>query len=146
MIKNSNDSLNSCFTPVGYFDQQDPGEESIIEIDSLTSQKYQKLETLYNQIVPLNYLKDAKKKSLSEQARLKLTKNKDDTTFTYGEMTFRTMSYIFEVIRSRFGQDAIKPGDFYDLGSVRIKSYINKNNYIILHFFRVMEMPVFKQL
>jgi hypothetical protein len=122
MIKNNTtDDINNFSGTNGYFDQKDPEEESIIEIDTQISQMYEKLESIYNQIVPLNNYIDAKKKSLSERVRLKLTKNKDGKTFTYGEMTFRTMSYIFEVIRCRFGQDAIKPGDFYDLGSVKIK-------------------------
>jgi hypothetical protein len=98
-----------------YFDQQDPDEESIIVVDTKTNLRYQKLEQLYNQVVPLENYEAAKKKSRCEQARLKV---KNQSTFTYGETTFRTMAYMFEVIRQKWGEDAIKPGDFFDLGSV----------------------------
>ncbi len=99
-----------------YFDKEDPDEESIIEIDTKTNSRYQKLEQLYNQVVPVENYEAAKKKSRCEQARLKV---KNQSTFTYGETTFRTMAYMFEVIRQKWGEDAIKPGDFFDLGSVR---------------------------
>lgn len=98
-----------------YFDQQDADEESIIVVDTKTNLRYQKLEQLYNQVVPLENYEAAKKKSRCEQARLKV---KNQSTFTYGETTFRTMAYMFEVIRQKWGEDAIKPGDFFDLGSV----------------------------
>ena len=56
----------------------------------------------------------------------------DDDNFVYGEIvnlnlnkklyilikTFRTFSYIFEVIKKEFGEDSITKGNFVDLGSV----------------------------
>jgi hypothetical protein len=124
-----------------YFDQQDPEEESIIQVDSKTNLRYQKLEELYNKVVPLENYEAAKKKSRCEQARLKV---KNQSTFTYGETTFRTMAYMFEVIRQKWGEDAIKPGDFFDLGSVsqKILLIFFKNKYF--SFFRVMVMYVCK--
>ncbi len=110
-LKTSEDNDNKQ-----YFDNQDPEEESMTTISTELNQQYQKVELLYDQIVPLDNYPAAKKKSLSERARLKL---KNDKTYTYGEMTFRTMSYIFEVIRNTWGKDSINPGDFYDLGSVK---------------------------
>jgi hypothetical protein len=114
----SSSETGSTLKEPEYFDKQDPEEDSIIEIDSAISLKYKKLENLYNQIVPIDYYEAAKKKSLSEQVRLRIKTDKNKT-FTYGEMTFRTMAYVFEVIKKTFGQNAIKPGDFYDLGSVK---------------------------
>ena len=116
---------------IQYFDKQDPEEEDIIYIKDEIYLRYQNLEKLYNEIVPLDYYESAKKKAMSEIVR---TKSKSDKKFTYGEMTFRTISYTFQVIRQKFGEDAIKKGDFYDLGSVSTK------------LIRVMEMFVCKQL
>ena len=56
----------------------------------------------------------------------------DDDNFVYGEIvklyknknkkinikTFRTFSYIFEVIKKEFGEESISKGNFIDLGSV----------------------------
>jgi hypothetical protein len=105
---------------VEYFDKRDDEEDSIIDFCLDTSRRYEKLEKLYNEIVPLDYYEAAKKKTLSEQVRLKI-KTDRNKTFNYGEMTFRTMAYVFEVIKQNYGNDSIKSGEFYDLGSVKYK-------------------------
>ena len=119
IILSSHLLTNQSTSSSDYFDKQDPEEESIINTDSNMNSKYFQLEQLYNTIVPLDCYEAAKKKSLSEQVRLRVKTDKNKT-FNYGEMTFRTMAYVFEVIRHTFGQDAIRQGDFYDLGSVII--------------------------
>lgn len=97
-----------------YWDKSDPDEESIYDFDVEIQKKYQNLDELYQKIVPKERLTQALKSSLKERKELEI---KEDDCYVYGEITFRTLSYIFEVIRLKFGNN-ILPGNFYDLGSV----------------------------
>jgi hypothetical protein len=98
-----------------YFDKRDPEEESVCVVDLETQQKYEKIEEIYKNIVGEDKIEDAKTKSMSERVRLGI---KDNDSYVYGEMTFRSLAYIFEVIKKQFGDNSVNPGYFYDLGSV----------------------------
>lgn len=98
-----------------YFDKIDKDEESLIEVDDDTQLRYQQIEKIYNEVIPDQLIEDAKDKSRSERDRLGI---KDDDSYVYGEMTFRALSYSFEVIKKHFGEKSINEGNFYDLGSV----------------------------
>ena len=100
-----------------YFDKIDPEEESLINLDESINLKYEKLELLYNELIPKNIYEDAKMKSLDERTKLGV---ENDDNFVYGEMTFRTLSYIYETIKRIYGPNSIKDGNFYDLGSVKL--------------------------
>jgi hypothetical protein len=100
-----------------YFYKRHPEEESLYEIDKLVQDRYENIEKIYNQIIPDYKFEDARIKSLEEREKLNIRK---DDNFVYGEMTFRTLAYIYEIIKISFGPKAIKEGDFYDLGSVNL--------------------------
>ncbi len=100
-----------------YFSKRHPDEESLHDIDKETQDLYEKIENIYNNIVSLEKLELARVRSLEERDKLNLRK---DDNFVYGEMTFRTMAYIKEIIKYSFGPQSIKEGDFYDLGSVNL--------------------------
>jgi hypothetical protein len=100
-----------------YFTQKHPEEDDIINIEENIAFRYENLEKMYNEIVPPDSYESAKTKSLSDQIRLGL--DKKTKNFVYGEIPFRTMAYVFETIKQKFGQESIREGNFYDLGSVR---------------------------
>ena len=100
-----------------YFSKRHPDEESLYKIDIDTQDLYEKIENIYNKIVSLEKLELARVNSLEEREKLNLRK---DDNFVYGEMTFRTMAYIKEIIKHSFGPHSIKEGDFFDLGSVNL--------------------------
>jgi hypothetical protein len=100
-----------------YWDKSDPDEESLVEFSPDLQKKYHNLEEIYFTLVSKDSYQNAKEKSKSERSRLGVKEN----SFIYGEMTFRTLSYIFEVIKNKFGEDSLgntkNEGVFYDLGS-----------------------------
>jgi hypothetical protein len=102
-----------------YFAKRDPDEDDIIDIHIHfnISQRYQMLENTYNEIVPPDSYDSAKIKSRCDRSRLGL--DKKTKNFVYGEIPFRTMAYVFETIKQKYGQESIMEGNFYDLGSVR---------------------------
>lgn len=99
-----------------YFDKRDNEEECLIEVDDQIQMRYEEIEKHYNQLVPREMYEHAKSKSICERARMGI---KDDDNYVYGEMTFRTLSYAYEVCKKYFGEDCFNHGNFYDLGSVR---------------------------
>ena len=117
--ENTNDSENSTDLeePKNYYDKRDSEEESIFEFDSDVQKRYEKVEQVYNNIIPSNLYEDAKENSMSERVRLGI---KEDDNFVYGEMTFRSLSYICETVKKTFGEKSLGNGDFYDLGSVNL--------------------------
>jgi len=98
-----------------YFQKRHSDEESLYEIDRDIQDRYEKVEKIYKHIISEDKFEDARLKSLEERDKLNIRK---DDNFVYGEMTFRTLAYIYEIIRITFGPNAIKDGNFYDLGSV----------------------------
>ena len=94
-----------------YFEPLDEGEDYFYQIDSDQNVKYETLESIYNQLFSKDTLQEAKDLSLYVRNKNKYI----DKSLTYGEVTFRTMAYIFEYCKSRF--DINEEGYFYDLGS-----------------------------
>ncbi len=99
-----------------YFDKRDPEEESIFEFhEEEVQDRYENLEHFYNQIISNKNYENAKSRSIGERERLGI---KEDDNFVYGEMTFRSLSYIYETIKKTYGVNCLNQGNFYDLGSV----------------------------
>ena len=94
-----------------YFDPIDEGEDYFYHIDSDQNVKYETLESIYNQFFTKETSQEAKDLSLYVRNKNKYI----DKSLTYGEVTFRSMAYIFEYCKSRFDID--ENGYFYDLGS-----------------------------
>ena len=94
-----------------YFEPIDEGEDYFYTIDSDQNVKYETLESIYNQFFTKESTQEAKDISLYIRNKNKYI----DKSLTYGEVTFRSMAYIFEFCKSRFDID--KDGYFYDLGS-----------------------------
>ena len=94
-----------------YFEPIDEGEDYFYQIDSDQNVKYESLESIYNQIFTKESSQEAKDISLYIRNKNKYI----DKSLTYGEVTFRSMAYIFEYCKSRF--DINEEGFFYDLGS-----------------------------
>ena len=94
-----------------YFEPIDEGEDYFYHIDSDQNTKYETLESIYNQIYSKGSTQEAKDLSLYVRNKNKYI----DKSLTYGEVTFRSMAYIFEYCKSRF--DIKEDGYFYDLGS-----------------------------
>lgn len=107
---------NKISDNINFWDKLDNDEDSFIQFDSDLQNKYQTLEGIYFSLVSKDSYQNAKQKSKSERSRLGMKEN----SFIYGEMTFRTLSYIFEVIKNKFGENCLNrngEGNFYDLGS-----------------------------
>ncbi len=94
-----------------YFDPIDEGEDYFYHIDSDQNEKYEALESIYNQFFSKQSSQEAKDLSLYVRNKNKYI----DKSLTYGEVTFRSMAYIFEYCKSRF--DINEDGYFFDLGS-----------------------------
>ena len=94
-----------------YFAPIDEGEDYFYQIDSDQNEKYETLESIYNQIFTKEQTQEAKDLSLYVRNKNKYI----DKSLTYGEVTFRSMAYIFEFCKSRF--DIKEEGEFIDLGS-----------------------------
>ena len=94
-----------------YFAPKDEGEDYFYQIDSDQNIKYETLESIYNEIFTKEQTQEAKDLSLYIRNKNKYI----DKSLTYGEVTFRSMAYIFEYCKSRF--DIKEEGDFIDLGS-----------------------------
>jgi len=100
-----------------FFHKRHPEEESLYEVDKFSQYRYENIEKIYKQIIPDDKFEDARVRSLEERDKLNIRK---DDNFVYGEMTFRTLAYIYEIIKISFGPNSIKEGNFYDLGSVKL--------------------------
>ena len=94
-----------------YFAPIDEGEDYFYQVDSDQNEKYETLESIYNEIFTKEQTQEAKDLSLYIRNKNKYI----DKSLTYGEVTFRSMAYIFEYCKSRF--DINEEGFFYDLGS-----------------------------
>jgi len=94
-----------------YFEPQDEGEDYFYHIDADQNRKYEILESIYNRIYSNKTTQEAKDISLYIRDKNQYA----DKSLTYGEVTFRSMAYIFEYCKSRF--DLNEEGNFVDLGS-----------------------------
>ena len=94
-----------------YFAPIDEGEDYFYQVDSDQNEKYETLESIYNEIFTKEQTQEAKDLSLYIRNKNKYI----DKSLTYGEVTFRSMAYIFEYCKSRF--DIKEEGEFIDLGS-----------------------------
>lgn len=96
---------------INYFDPLVEGEENPFHISSEDNKKYVALEKIFRKFY--NEKTTEEGKTISQYERN--LKQLDDKSFTYGEIPFRTMAYIFEYSYSAFGIES--QGMFYDLGS-----------------------------
>ena len=94
-----------------YFEPRDEGEDYFYHVDSDQNKKYETLESIYNKIYSSKTTQEAKDISLYVRDKNQYV----DKSLTYGEVTFRSMAYIFEYCKSRF--DINDEGSFVDLGS-----------------------------
>ena len=100
-----------------YFDKKHIDEDN--NQISCTNEKqtnYEKIDCWYEDFFkfhPLSYVKE-----LSKEERE--NKGITDHSYVYGEVTYRSMAFIFEFLIQVYGKDKIIKGDFLDLGSVSI--------------------------
>jgi hypothetical protein len=94
-----------------YFDIKSEDEDNPIKIPNSQNKKFKTLEIIVESFFEKNYIKEAKEMSVKERQEKLLV----DQSFTYGEVTFRTMAYIFEYVKSFTNIDP--KGNFYDFGS-----------------------------
>lgn len=99
---------------MSYFDKQHEEEQEVVKVDEQTQMRYEKLDNISEELCPFD-LDSAIFKSVEGIYGLRKV-NEDD--FLYGELNFRTLAYIFEVVKHNFGSASIKSGSFYDLGCV----------------------------
>ncbi len=93
-----------------FFDPLD-GEDNFYRVDSELNKKYEILESIYNKLYSNKTTQEAKDISLYIRDKNQYV----DKSLTYGEVTFRSLAYIFEYCKSRF--DMHEEGNFVDLGS-----------------------------
>ncbi len=97
-----------------YYDKADWEEDECCkEISIEIQQKFEKLEILFNTLCEGVDEKKAAQKSVMEREQKKINSN----DFIYGEITFRTFSYLINYIKYNLGIQ-IENKIFYDLGSV----------------------------
>ena len=95
---------------VHYFEPEDGFEQYPYEIPLELHEKYQNLEKYFNTFYTEDILEKAKKDAKIESESRKFIKE----NFIYGEVNFRSMSYILLYLNYKYG---IKEGYFFDLGS-----------------------------
>ncbi len=99
---------------VNYFDICNWEEDSCAsEIPLDIHKKFENLEFVFNQLCGDINEKKAAEKSVKERQEKKI----DSNNFIYGEITFRTFSYLINYILFKL-DIKIRNGIFYDLGSV----------------------------
>ena len=94
-----------------YFEPRTEEEDYFYRVDADQNKKYETLESIYNKIYSSKSTQEAKDLSLYIRDKNQYV----DKSLTYGEVTFRSMAYIFEYCKSRF--DINEEGSFVDLGS-----------------------------
>ena len=95
---------------VHYFEPEDGFEQYPYEIPLELHEKYQNLEKYFNTFYTEDILEKAKKDAKIESESRKFIKE----NFIYGEVNFRSISYILLYLNYKYG---IKEGYFFDLGS-----------------------------
>ncbi len=99
---------------LNFWDKTDPEEEAIYKFEKELQDRYAKIDAIYKSLIPNGQLERAKNSSIKEREKLQID---GDDSYVYGEITFRSLSYIYETMNKSFGSELIK-GNFYDLGSV----------------------------
>lgn len=99
-----------------YFDKRVPEEDTPINVLDEVNQRYEELDLVFEECFDENSLHMAKQSSKEEREK----KGLNESSYVYGEITFRSLSYIFEYVKINFGEEPIKKGNFLDLGSVKI--------------------------
>ena len=95
---------------VNYFEPEDGFEQYPYELPLELHEKFQNLEKYFNKFYPEEILEKAKKDAKAESESRKFIKE----NFIYGEVNFRSISYILLYLKHVYG---IKEGYFFDLGS-----------------------------
>ncbi len=104
-----------------YFDRRVPEEDTPINVSDEVNQRYEELDLIFEECFSENSLHLAKQQSKEEREK----KGYNDSSYVYGEITFRSLSYIFEYVKINFAEKGINKGNFIDLGSVREKIDFN---------------------
>ena len=95
-----------------YFTPINEKEEYPIKIPSSLNNKYYSLEYIFDKFFNDSTLEKAGKNSRLERMEKNLM---NDTSFVYGEVNFKSMAYVFEIIKNLY--EINSKGVFYDLGS-----------------------------
>ena len=95
---------------VHYFEPEDGFEQYPYELPLEIHEKFQKLEKYFDKFYTSDILEKAKKDAKIESESRKFIKE----NFIYGEVNFRSISYILLYLKNVYG---IKEGYFFDLGS-----------------------------
>lgn len=125
---------NKMLFNINYFEPAIQTEEYPYEIPRELNDKYRKLEMIFNLYFDESSNLNSRELSKNEREHKFLT----DKSFIYGEVTFRSMAYIFEYTKNIFGIN--ENGYFYDFGSGSGKGLIsallcyNFKKYIAIEF------------
>ena len=95
---------------INYFEPEDGLEQYPYEIPLELHEKFKNLEIYFNKFYPDEILEKAKNEAKIESESKKFVKE----NFIYGEVNFRSISYILLYLKYVYG---IKDGYFFDLGS-----------------------------
>ena len=119
---------------INYFEPAVQNEEYPYKIPKTENDKYRKLEMIFN----LYYDEESNNNSRELSKKEREYKLITDKSFSYGEVTFRSMAYIFEYAKNIFGIN--ENGYFYDFGSGSGKGIIsallcyNFKKYVAIEF------------
>ena len=94
-----------------YFDPETYEETYPYKINVKTHFYYKNLETYFNKL----FIEISEERIQNDIEKEKKIRNLSDASFTYGEVTFKTLSYILEYLNNSFSINF--NGLFYDLGS-----------------------------
>ena len=94
-----------------YFDPETYEETYPYKINVKTHFYYKNLENYFNKLFD-EISEERIQKDIEKEKKIR---NLNDSSFTYGEVTFKTLSYILEYLYNNFSINF--KGIFYDLGS-----------------------------
>lgn len=126
--------MNKKLYNINYFEPAIQNEEYPLKLNPILNDKYRKLEMIFNLYFDENSEQQSKELSRTERDHKFLT----DKSYAYGEVTFRSMAYIFEYAKNTFGIN--EEGIFYDFGSGSGKGIIsallcqNFKQYVAIEF------------
>ena len=126
--------MNKKLYNINYFEPAIQNEEYPLKLNPILNDKYRKLEMIFNLYFDENSEQQSKELSRTERDQKFLT----DKSYAYGEVTFRSMAYIFEYAKNTFGIN--EEGIFYDFGSGSGKGIIsallcqNFKQYVAIEF------------
>lgn len=126
--------MNKMLFNINYFEPAIQNEEYPYKIPKSENDKYRKLEMIFNLYYDETSNNNSRELSKKEREHKFIT----DKSFIYGEVTFRSMAYIFEYAKNIFGIN--ENGYFYDFGSGSGKGIIsallcyNFKKYVAIEF------------